>query len=270
MRSITRAPLILALAAVLLASLVPAASAAIVLPSADAVGQAEQGALTLTNKRRTDRGLIALRWDTRLAELARARATYMAKTGTFSHEQNGENVFDMMSDEGIKWYGGGVIIAWNTAADLSHSAAFAVKGWMESAPHKAILLSTGYNYVAFGLAVSPTTGKRYWAGVYLKGPDRTSAWIKAGTVSKSVVDATHVKVTITWSGGDRRLQVLTSGFRDYQLQRRRVGGEWYTFSPTTSKTYSRTWDRGATYEFRVRSRDKAGIWSPWATYKIST
>jgi len=270
MRSITRAPIILALAAILLASLVPAASAAVALPTADAVSQAERSALTLTNRRRTDRGLAALQWDTRLAELARARATFMAKTGTFSHEQNGDNVFDMMSDAGITWFGAGEIIAWNTAADLAHSTAFAVQGWMESAPHKAILLSTGYNYVAFGLAVSPTTGKRYWAGVYLKGPDRTSAWIKAGTVAKSVVDAGHVKVTITWAGSDTHLQVLTSGFRDFQLQRRRVGSDWFTFSPTTSKTYSRVWDRNGAYEFRVRARDKAGLWSPWTTYEINT
>ena len=97
----------------------------------------------------------------------------MAATGTFSHVQNGENVFDMMADRGITRYGGGEIIAWNTATDLAHSTAFAVQGWMDSSPHKAIMLSTGYNYVAFGLAMSPTTGKRYWAGVYLKGPDRT-------------------------------------------------------------------------------------------------
>ena len=32
-------------------------------------------------------------------------------------------------------------------------------------------LSKSYNYVAFGMAVSPRSGKRYWAGGLIKGPD---------------------------------------------------------------------------------------------------
>ena len=36
---------------------------------------------------------------------------------------------------------------------------------MASPSHKAIIMSTGYNYVGFGLAISAATGKRYWAGV---------------------------------------------------------------------------------------------------------
>ena len=54
---------------------------------------------------------------------------------------------------------------------------------MDSSGHKAIIMSKGYNYVGFGLAISPTSGKRYWAGVYLKGPDRTGAWAKLGSVT---------------------------------------------------------------------------------------
>ena len=34
-----------------------------------------------------------------------------------------------------------------------------------------------------------------------------------------------MKVTINWNGNDTRLQVLTSGFRYFQVQRRRVGGD---------------------------------------------
>jgi uncharacterized protein YkwD len=270
MRSRSRALLLLTLATVLVGALAPAASAAVFMPGDDLVAQAERDALTLTNKKRTDRGLVALRWDTRLGALARQRAEYMATTGTFSHTQDGKNVFDMMTKAGITWYGGGEIIAWNTAADLAHSAAFAVQGWMDSPGHKAIMLSTDYNYVAFGFAVSPTSGKRYWAGVYMKGPDRTAAWVKIAKVSKSVVSSTSMKVTVTWSGGDSRLQVLTSGLRYYQMQKRRVGGEWYTYDPQTSTTLSRGWARGSTWEFRIRARDKAGNWGPWVTTTVTT
>ena len=176
----------------------------------------------------------------------------------------------MMTKAGITWYGAGEIIAWNTASDLAYSTGMAVQGWMDSAPHKAILLSKDYNYVGFGLAVSPTTGKRYWAGVYMKGPDRTAAWVKLAGVKTSVVSSTSMKVEITWSGGDSRLQVLTSGLKYYQMQKRRVGGEWYTYDPQTSTTLSRGWARGATWEFRIRARDKVGNWGPWITTTVKT
>jgi uncharacterized protein YkwD len=270
MRSPARALLLLSLATILVGAMAPVASAAVTLPSESAVASAEKDALRLTNKKRTDRGLVALRWDTRLAELARVRAEYMAETGTFSHSQGGKSVFDMMSRAGITWYGAGEIIAWNTAGELPDSAAYAVQGWMDSAPHKAIMLSKDYNYVAFGLAVSPTTGRRYWAGVYMKGPDRTDAWAKLASVKATVISATSMKVVIDWTGGDGRLQVLTSGLRYYQMQKRRVGGEWYTYDTQTDSVLSRGWARGSTWEFRVRARDKAGNWGPWVMTTVKT
>ena len=107
-------------------------------PAADvsesAIQAAEQDALALTNKRRTARGLVKLRWDARMAALARDRAEYMAATGNFSHTQSGgRDVFDMIEAAGIRWYAAGEIIAWNTAGPLDYSASFAVQGWMGSA-----------------------------------------------------------------------------------------------------------------------------------------
>ena len=153
----------------------------------------------------------------------------MARTGQFSHTQSGgTDVFDMIAGAGIKWYGAGEIIAWNTAAALDYSAAFAVKGWMGSPSHKAIVMSKGYNYVGFGLAISDT-GKRYWAGVYLKGPDRTGAWSRIVGTAKRNLNSTDVRVWVKWSGGDIRLQVLTSGFRYYQVQRSINGSAWSSY-----------------------------------------
>jgi len=174
-----------------LATLLPAATtfAADVDTSSTAVLNAERAALTLVNRQRANVGLVAVRHDSRLASIARARADYMARTGLFSHAQaDGTSVFDLIADSGISWFGAGEIIAWNTAEELGGSAAFAVQGWMNSSGHRVIVLSTGYNYAAFGLAISPTTGKRYWAGVFLKGPDRTAAWSKVGTVTKKQVE----------------------------------------------------------------------------------
>jgi uncharacterized protein YkwD len=271
MRSPARRFSPLALACILLVGLAPAATAAETADvSGAAMAAAEKSVLTLTNRRRASAGLVGLRWDDRLAKLARERAVYMAKTGQFSHTQsNGTDVFDLIVDAGIKWYGAGEIIAWNTAAPLDYSAAFAVQGWMGSPSHRAIVMSTGYNYVGFGLAIA-SNGKRYWAGVYLKGPDRTGAWAKVTNAAKRNLSSRYVRVWVKWTGGDVRLQVLTSGLRYYQIQRRRNGGYWYDYGTTTSTSTVRRWIRNSTYEFRVRSRDKAGNWGVWRTTTIKT
>ena len=130
------------------------------------------------------------------------------------------------------------------------------------------MVSTGYNYVGFGAAVS-ATGKRYYAGLFVQEPDETGAWAKFGTISKRSVDRTHSRVTIRWSGGDRRLQVLTSGLRYYQVQRRRVGGEWHSWKITTATHRTVTWPKAYDREVRVRARDRAGNWGPWKVIRIN-
>jgi hypothetical protein len=258
----------LTLALVLIVGLVPSVGAADGDIGDAARAAAEQHALDLTNRRRTDRGLIRLRPDPRLTELARERAQYMATTGEFSHTQSGgTTVFDMISESNIRWYAAGEIIAWNTAGPLDYSAEFAVQGWMGSPSHRAILLSDDYNYVGFGVAVA-ADGTRYWAGVYLRGPDRTRPWVKPGTWSKVNLDRTYARVTVRWSGGDIRLQVLTSGLRYYQTQRSRDGGPWYDYGTTTGSHITRRWLRGHTYVLRIRSRDRAGNWSGWVTKTV--
>lgn len=271
----------LALAAALLISLAPVASATEgVDTSGSAMAAAEQGALTLTNNQRAERGLAALSWDARMADLARQRAAYMAATGEFSHTHaNGTSVFDMITASGFTWFGAGEIIAWNNAEALDYSVAFAVQGWMGSAPHAAIVLSAEFNGVGFGMAISPTTGKRYWAGVYIKGPVATSAAPTANAtpaaataaarirlVSKTRFDARRVKVTLRWTGSNDR-QAASEGQRIYQVQKRRDGGAWTTFD-TTATSMTRIWRRGHVFQVRVRSRADSGRWSAWGTLKI--
>jgi uncharacterized protein YkwD len=269
MRSPARRLSPLALAFLLVIGLAPATSAADT-PTGAQISAAEQSVLKLTNRRRASAGLVALRWDSRLAELAGERAAYMARTGRFSHTQaGGTDVFDMIASAGIKWYGAGEIIAWNTSAALDYSAAFAVQGWMGSPSHRSIVMSKGYNYVGFGLAISES-GKRYWAGVYLKGPDRTGAWSKIVGTAKRNLNSTDVRVWVKWSGGDIRLQVLTSGFRYFQVQRKINGGAWVSYPITTSTSMTRKWLRNGTYEVRVRSRDRAGNWGAWKAITIKT
>ena len=258
----------LALVLVLVVGLAPSVGAADVDVGDAAKTAAEHHVLDLTNQRRLDRGLIRLRLDARLTELARERAEYMARTGNFSHTQSGgTTVFDMITDRNIRWYAAGEIIAWNTAGPLDYSGEFAVRGWMGSPSHKAIVVSDDYNYVGFGLAIADN-GTRYWAGVYLRGPDRTGGYARTGSFTKVYLNSTWARGTVRWTGGDIRLQVLTAGHRYFQIGRRLAGGTWESLGTTTRHYITKWWLRGKTYEFRVRERDRNGNWGAWAIKTI--
>jgi uncharacterized protein YkwD len=231
--------------------------------------QAGLDLVVLTNRQRTSRHLVALRADPDLMAIARDRADVMAANDTMSHQEpNGQKVFDRLDAARITWFGAGEIIAWNTFPTEPLSVAESIRAWMASPGHHAIMVSTGYNYVGFGAAVS-ASGKRYYAGVFVKEPDETGPWARLGHVTRRSVDAGHVRVTFRWSGGDTRLQVLTSGLRNFQLSWRTVGGGWH--APVTTKATSRsaTWRRGTAHQFRVRARDRAGNWGTWRTVRVN-
>ena len=104
--------------------------------------------------------------------IARDRAQVMAANDVMSHtEPDGTKVWDRMNAAGITWYAGGEIIAWNHYP-AEYSTAEAIRAWWASPGHHAIMVSTGYNYVGFGAAVS-ADGKFYYAGVFAKMPDHT-------------------------------------------------------------------------------------------------
>ncbi len=271
MRSLARRLGPLGLVMLLAVSLAPVASASVAMPSEASVSAAETSALTRINDQRASRGLVRLRLDSRLAALARERAVYMAENDLLSHTHaGGQAVWDLMSAQGIAWYGAGEIIALNSTSALTSSAATAVKSWLGSAPHKAIMLSTQYNYIGMGVAVSPTTGRRYWAGVFMKGPDRTGAWVKITSVAKSVASAKTAKVVIRWTGADTRLQVLTSGLARYETQRRVDGGAWSATTVTGTRSTTKWWARHHVYQFRIRAVDKAGNPGSWKVVTVRT
>jgi uncharacterized protein YkwD len=257
------------LAAVLLVPTAGVVAASAASPYDDAwLTQAGLDLVKLSNLKRAGLGLVALRADATLMSIARDRANVMAQTDVMSHsEPNGSNVFDRLNASGLAWSGAGEIIAWNNYPAI-YTTAEAIRAWMASPGHHAIMVSTGYNYVGFGAAVS-ASGKKYYAGVYARLPDHTGAWTKLGTVTKTIVDARHKRVTVRWTGGDVRLQVGTAGLRYFQVQRRQAGGTWAAWTTTARTSLSVTWTRGKTYEVRVRARDKAGNWGSWRTIKIA-
>lgn len=226
--------------------------------------QAEASLGSLVNAERTAQGLVALQVDPDVVAIARQRAEAMAATDVLSHQNpDGSDVFDQIVAAGIPWFGAGEVIVWNSWPAAADSTAQAVGAWFGSAPHRTILLSADYNYVGFGAAVASVSGNRYYAGVLVKRTDRTAAWAKPGITSARAVDATRARVTVRWTGGDPRLQVLTAGLRDYQVLRRVKGGTWRNLGYKTSPTVTETLPRSRTYEYRVRARDRAGNRGAW-------
>jgi len=230
------------------------------------ISQAELAMVDALNVDRTTRGLVPVRVDSRLMAIARARSVDMATKDYFAHVQpDGRNVFDILSAQKITWYNAGEIIAWNNYPTLETSIAAANTGWLNSPPHKSIVVSTTYNYVGVGLALG-SNGKKIWTAVYLRGPDRTGA--RATTAKPTIADgATGAtkRVTVSWSGADVKLQVLTSGFHSFQVQRRVDGGPWtMVWVGTTVKSMTLDLAASHTYEFRVAARDKAGNWGAWS------
>jgi Cysteine-rich secretory protein family len=235
------------------------------------ISGAELAMVDALNVDRTTRGLVPVRVDSRLMAIARARSVDMATKDYFSHTQpDGRNVFDMISAQKITWYNAGEIIAWNNYPTLETSVAAANNQWLNSPGHKAIVVSTTFNYVGVGLALGDN-GKKIWTAVYMKGPDRTGA--RATTATPTITagaTAASKRVTVTWSGADVKLQVLTSGFHSFQVQRRVDGGNWTMVWIGTTRT-SMTLDLATnhTYEFRVAARDKAGNWGGWSLAKAT-
>jgi uncharacterized protein YkwD len=259
------------LAVVLLGALV-AAPATTAADETMTITAAESAMVATLNADRTAKGLIPVRVDTRLMAIARARSADMVANDYFSHVQpDGRTVFDIIKASGITWYAAGEIIARNNVSTIAASLQTANTGWLNSPGHYSIIISTTYNYVGVGLAVDATTGNKVWTAVYLKGPDRTGARAVARTPSVSAGStSSRRRVTVSWSGADIKLQVLTSGLYIYWIQRQTDSGNWTTVTSSTLRT-SRAFDlpRHHTYHFRIRARDRAGNWGNWSTVGVS-
>ena len=137
---------------------------------------------------------------------------------------------------------------------------------MDSPGHHAIIVSTDFNYVGVGLAVTPA-GKKIWTAVFIKGPDRTGARATvAGASLTAGTTASTRKARVTWSGADIRLQVLTAGLRSFTVERRIDGVVWKAvWSSTTLKAASFTVNVGHRYEFRISAVDNRGNRGAWST-----
>jgi uncharacterized protein YkwD len=137
MRSV--APILCGLVAVLAALSGPAA--------ADAARRraADHSVLLAMNSARASHGAAPLRWSPRLARAARLHSGTMARTGVFAHGAFAARVSRFTRARSI-----GENLAWVSRCGHG-SARVVVRMWLNSPPHRAVLLSHGFHRVGIGI-----------------------------------------------------------------------------------------------------------------------
>ena len=110
----------------------------------------ESTLLTLINAERESRDLPAYRLQPQLQAAARRHSQDMACKGFLSHTgSDGSSVRDRVEDEGYDWlWIGENIFATGDTSSAAPQRAF--DWWMNSAPHRANLLSPNYTEVGLG------------------------------------------------------------------------------------------------------------------------
>src|SRR6266542_1692576 len=86
-----------------------------------AATQPEQHALDLINQGRAAEGKVALRWDSRLADIAQWRSDYQADNG-FGHLSSWDPILSRMDAKGIIHYGYGEVLVLGTPRTPMESA----------------------------------------------------------------------------------------------------------------------------------------------------
>ena len=215
------------------------------------------------NNARVARGLVPLRPHSSLVSIAGLRASRMAATNTMSHTIAG-NVGSQLSSYGVRWYRYGENIGWSTAGWSSASAKAIFSMWMNSPSHKALILSSRFNYIGVGLAYRSSNRKTFGSAVFAETVDYTRAIGRMTGGTRSSND-----LRWTWSGYDPKLQTHTAGLRDYDVQYRINYGTWVLLRDNTTATSLSLPDRsrGRSYAIRVRATDRRGNVGAWSAEK---
>lgn len=104
------------------------------------------------NRVRTEAGLAPLAPSEALDLLAAERSADMASRRYFSHTTpDGLDVFALMAQRGIEYRTAGENLAWNTY-NQSETSAQALTGFLDSPPHRAILLGPAFTQLGVGVA----------------------------------------------------------------------------------------------------------------------
>lgn len=116
----------------------------------------ERVMVELVNKERTNRGLKALIFDSKLRDIARAHSADMFKRGYFSHySPEGLSVADRALNAGGDFLVIGENLAYAPSVELAH------QGFMNSEGHRANILSPDYGKIGIGTVDGGVYGRMF-------------------------------------------------------------------------------------------------------------
>lgn len=122
-----------------------------------------QEVVKLVNKERNAAGLPALTENSRLSEVAQAKAEDMMKNGYFSHTSPAYgSPFEMMRTFGITYTAAGENIAKG-----QKTPAAVMDGWMSSSGHRANILNVSYEQIGVGFC-KDSSGVTYWVQMFIR------------------------------------------------------------------------------------------------------
>jgi uncharacterized protein YkwD len=227
--------------------------------AATSASTAEAMIIGWVNNDRVAAGLVPLRGDADLAYIAGVRASRMASYNTMNHTVGG-NLSSQLDSRDVQWYRYGEAIGWSTAAFPVDSARAIYRMWMNSSTHRALLMSSRFNYIGLGLALRSSNSRTFASALMTESLDHTAAVSRIVTRGRSGDD-----VAWSWKGYDPRLQTHWAGFRDYDVQYRVDFGTWRTIRDNTISTSIFLRDRvhGHYYAIRVRATDRRGNVGKW-------
>ncbi len=216
---------------------------------------AEASLLAWTNRDRAAQGLVPLRADPALGDVAGTRADNLAATTAFSHAAAGGDATPALAAAGVQWYAWSENIAQWSGGLSSTTIAGIYRAWRGSATHWAMLMSPRMNYVGFGVAVRRSDGSAVASAMFTESRDHTAPGTKIDSAVRS-----GTTVTFTWHGYDPLLQSHWAGLRDYDVWYRVDGGAWRLVRDNTTTTSLRLLSRpsGHRYWLMVQARDRAG------------
>jgi uncharacterized YkwD family protein len=135
----------------------------ILIPDTNSLSSYEQQVIELVNKERSNRGLGLLKYDSQLGYVARLKSQDMIDKNYFSHTSpTYGSPFQMMEKYGLRFSAAGENIAYGqrTAQEVMNS-------WMNSAGHRANILSATYTHIGVGVAKA-SNGTLYWTQEFTK------------------------------------------------------------------------------------------------------
>lgn len=128
---------------------------------------AESYVLQAINDQRAAAGVGPVKLDATITEISRSRSNDMAARNYFSHTSpDGKQFLGMLSERKIGYRFAGEILARNNYPETDASRV-AIESYLNSAPHKAIMLDGRFTSVGVGHAVS-ADGMQYYTVIFLQ------------------------------------------------------------------------------------------------------